>query len=349
MVAILALFLNNMDNIYRLAFSKSHDIIILADCDRLIIEVNPAAVKNLGYSEDEFLNMDLAQLFFDKKEADKLLEDMCVKDLVVHQEFSFVDKDGKSFPALVNADQIDDENGTFMVVAQNISVFKQQKEAEQDKKEMIVIGTMSQKIAHEIKNPLNNVLLGLNQLRASQVNLNEDGEFYIDFLERNGLRINELLDKLINPLNLFNMKREKVQLNELVNEAVKYTWEKFKKLNIAVKMDLSAHPIHRDLDPKKMIIAINNILVNSMEAINEDGVIYIRTEYKDGKASLVISDNGHGIPRENMKKIFQPYFTTKPKGMGLGLANTEQILNAHNIEMDIQSEVGKGSTFTLYF
>ena len=86
-----------------------------------------------------------------------------------------------------------------------------------------------------------------------------------------------------------------------------------------------------------------------MEAINEDGVIYIRTEYKDGKASLVISDNGHGIPRENMKKIFQPYFTTKPKGMGLGLANTEQILNAHNIEMDIQSEVGKGSTFTLYF
>lgn len=338
-----------MDNIYKLAFSKSHDIIILADCNRLIIEVNPAAVRDLGYSEDEFLKMDLAQLFSDKREAHKLLEDMCVKDLVVHQEFSFVDKGGKSFPVLVNADQIDDEKGTFMVVAQNISLFKQQKEAEQVKKEMILIGTMSQKIAHEIKNPLNNVLLGLNQLRSSQTNLDEDGEFYMNFLERNGLRINELLDKLINPLNLFNMKREKVLLNELVSEAIKHIAEDFQKLNISLKMDLSALPIHRELDPKKMIMAINNILVNSMESIKEDGVVYVRTDYKDGKASLMISDNGDGISRNDMKKIFQPYFTTKPKGMGLGLANTEQILNAHNIEMDIQSEVGKGSTFTLYF
>ena len=338
-----------MDNIYRLAFLKSHDIIILADCDRLIIEVNPAAVKNLGYSEDEFLEMDLAQLFFDKREAEKLQEDMCLEDLVIYREFSFVNKAGKGFPVLVNAGQIDDEEGTFMVVAQNISLFKQQKEAEQVKKEMILVGTMSQKIAHEIKNPLNNVLLGLNQLRASQVNLGEDGMFLMDFLERNGLRINELLDKLINPLNLFNMKKEKVLLNELVDDAVKHIREGFRKLNISLKMDLSAQPIHSDLDPEKMIMAINNILVNSMESIKEDGVVYIRTEYKDGKASLMISDNGDGIPRENMKKIFQPYFTTKPKGMGLGLANTEQILNAHNIEMDIQSEVGKGSTFTLYF
>ena len=338
-----------MNDIYKLVFSESHDIIILADCDRHIIEVNPAAVKNFDYAEEEFSNLDLGQLFFDPREADRILEDMCVKDLVVHQEFTFVDKAGERFAALVSAGQIDDKKGTFMVIAQNISVFKKQSDAEQVKKEMILVGTMSQKIAHEIKNPLNNLLLGLNQLKASQGDLNEDSEFYMDFLERNGLRINELLDKLIDPANLFNMKKEKVQLNELVNEAVKYTGEEFKKLNISLKMDLSAQPIHRDLDPKQMVMAINNLLLNSMESIKEDGVVYIRTEYKDGKASLMISDNGYGIPRENMMKIFQPYFTTKPKGMGLGLANTEQILNAHNIEMDIQSEVGKGSTFTLYF
>src|SRR5690554_1894083 len=132
-------FLDNMNDIYKLAFSKSHDIIILADCDRRITEVNPAAVRNLGYSEDEFFKMDLAQLFLNKKEAEKLLEDMCVEDLVVHQEFSFVDKGGKMFPVLVNAGQIDDEKGTFMVVAQNISVFKKKRDAEQVKKDMIMI------------------------------------------------------------------------------------------------------------------------------------------------------------------------------------------------------------------
>lgn len=337
-------------NIYSLAFSRSHDIIIIAGCDHQIIEVNPAAIKNFGYSNEEFLQMDLSQLCFEQKDGIKFLRDICKRDHVVHWEYFFKNKKREAFPVLLNADQIDDESGTFMVVAQNITELNQEKEALQTKKEMLLLGKMSQTIAHEIRNPLNNILLGLNQFRYILPNENEEVTFYLNYLEKNGLRINGLINKLLGPTSLFEMKKKNLNLNDLVNEAVKISADKMKISNIILNLDLSDQPLIFELDKEKMLMALNNLIINAIESLTEDeGVIYIRTGYKDEKASLMISDNGHGISDEDLKKIYQPFFTTKSFGMGLGLINTEQILTAHGIQMEVQSEVDKGSTFTLYF
>lgn len=337
-------------NIYSLAFSRSHDIIIIADCDHQILEVNPAANKNFGYSNEEFLQMDLSQLFYEPKDGHKFLKDICKKDHVVHWEYFFKKKEGEMLPVLLNADQIDDENGTFMVVAQNLSQLNQEKESQQKKKEMLLLGKMSQTIAHEIRNPLNNVLLGVNQFRSILPEDNEEVDFYLNYLEKNGLRINELINKLLGPTSLFEMKKTNLNLNDLVSEAVKSSSDKMKVSNIILNLDLTDQPLFFEMDKEKMLMALNNLIINAIEALTEDeGVIYIRTGIKDERVSLMISDNGHGISEEDMKKIYQPFFTTKSFGMGLGLINTEQILSAHGIQMEVQSEVGKGSTFTLHF
>lgn len=336
--------------IYSLAFSRSHDTIIIADCDHQIIEVNPAAIKTLGYSKEEFFKMDLSDLFYEEKEGIKFLKNICKKDHVIHWEFELKKKDAKAFLVLLSADKIDDESGIFMVVAQNITKLQEEKEAQQTKKEMMLLGKMSQTIAHEIRNPLNNILLGLNQFRTILSDDNEEVTFYMNYLEKNGHRINELINKLLGPTSLFEMKKEKSDINELIEEAVKVSADKIRISNITLKLDLFDQPLLFELDKEKMLMALNNLIINAIESVTEDeGVIYIRTGTKNEKTSVVISDNGHGISEEEMKKIFQPFFTTKSYGMGLGLINTEQILTAHGIEMVVQSEVGKGSTFTLHF
>jgi PAS domain S-box-containing protein len=337
-------------NIYSLAFSRSHDAIIIADCEHKIIEVNPSAIKTLGYSKDEFLAMDLRQLFLEKIDGDNFIKNICKKDHVVHWEFLLKHKNGQFISTLLNADKIDDESGIFMVVAQNISKFKEEKEAQQTRKEMMLLGKMSQTVAHEIRNPLNNILLGLNQFRSILQEEDEEVAFYLDYLEKNGQRINELINKLLGPTSLFKMKKEIIDINHLVEEAVKVSSDKIKISNIVLKLDLSEHPLLFDLDKEKMLMALNNLIINAIESVTEDeGVIYIRTGNSETRTSLLISDNGHGISEEDMKKIYQPFFTTKSYGMGLGLVNTEQILSAHGIEMEVQSEVGKGTTFTLSF
>src|SRR5690554_839734 len=106
-------------NIYSLAFSKSHDIILLADCDHRITECNPTAVQALGYSEEELLKMNLSQLFTDTKDGLKFVKDICKEGYIVHKEYQLKKKDAGSFPVLINADKIDEETGTFMVVAKD--------------------------------------------------------------------------------------------------------------------------------------------------------------------------------------------------------------------------------------
>src|SRR5690606_13397805 len=118
---------------------------------------------------------------------------------------------------------------------------------------------------------------------------------------------------------------------------------KISRSNIILNLDLSDQPMPFALDKEKILMALDNLIVNAIESVpEEDGIIYIRTGEKKGKSALVISDNGSGIPSTDIKNIYDPYFSTKSNKRGLGLTNTEQILNAHEVEMEIQSELGKG-------
>jgi PAS domain S-box-containing protein len=338
-------------NIYSLAFMRAHDIILIADCNNKIIDANPAACDAFGYSKEVLLTMDISQVFFDQKVGHQFLKDICKTNLMVElREYEFRTKDATPFPVLVNADKLDEEAEVLMVVAKDVTSYKKQKENHFTKKEMMVIGKMAQNVAHDLKNPLNNIFLGLHQFRSILPEDNEEVLFYLNFLEKNSRRLNDLISSSLSPEAILQLRKEQLDLNELVNEAAKNAEDKIQMSNIILNLDLADQPFHFDLDREKMLMALDNLIVNAIESVQEDdGIIYIKTGQKNGKAALVISDNGHGIPASDLKNIYDPYFSTKSKKMGLGLTNTEQILNAHEVEMEVQSEIGKGSTFTLYF
>lgn len=338
-------------DIYSLAFKRSHDIILIADCDHNIIDSNPAASHILGFSKDSLLKMHLRDVFADPIDGDQFLKNICKSNVMVNRvEYDFATQAGDAIPVLLNADKIDNETDTFMMVAKDVSHYKKEKENHFTQREMVTLGKMAQTVAHDLKNPLNNIFLSLHQFRTVLPEDNEDVSFYLNFLEKNSRRLNELINSSLSMEAVFKLHKEQHDLNELVNEAANNAKEKINRSAIMLHVDLADQPIHYSLDKEKMLMALDNLIVNAIESVPEDdGIIYIKTGRKEGKAAVVISDNGGGIPQADLKHVYDPYFSTKSQKRGLGLTNTEQILNAHEVEMEIKSEVGKGSTFTLYF
>jgi signal transduction histidine kinase len=102
------------------------------------------------------------------------------------------------------------------------------------------------------------------------------------------------------------------------------------------------------VDVSKMNIAFLNIFVNAIEAMKTGGVLTIETLVKNNRCVIKISDNGNGMSKEQMGRLFEPYFTTKEKGNGLGLANTQNIILAHNGNISAESKLGEGTTFSIF-
>jgi signal transduction histidine kinase len=103
------------------------------------------------------------------------------------------------------------------------------------------------------------------------------------------------------------------------------------------------------VDPEKIKIAFLNIIVNAIEAMNDEGVLHITTQTKNGKCVTIIRDNGKGMTKADVGRLFEPYFTTKEKGTGLGLTNTQNIILSHNASITVESEIEKGTAFTITF
>ena len=338
------------ENIYRLAYMRSHDIIFIADCDHNIIHANPVACQTLGFSKEALVSMHLSQVFSDQSVGNQFLKDICKANSMISKEYEFITEAGRPVPVLLNADKIDEETDTFMMVAKDVSDYKREKESHFTKKEMVTLGKMAQNMAHDLKNPLNNIFLGLHQFRSILPEDDEEVTFYLNFLEKNSRRLNDLITESLSLEAILKLHKEQHDINELVNEAANNAKERIAMSNIILNLDLSDQPMPYTLDKEKMLMALDNLIVNAIESVPEnDGIIYIKTGEKRGKTALVISDNGSGIAPTDIKNVYDPYFSTKSNKRGLGLTNTEQILNAHEVEMEIQSEVGKGSTFTLYF
>ncbi len=103
------------------------------------------------------------------------------------------------------------------------------------------------------------------------------------------------------------------------------------------------------VDQEKIQIAFLNIIVNAIEAMDEHGTLHIKTQTKNNRCIAIISDTGKGMTKADVGRLFEPYFTTKEKGTGLGLTNTQNIILSHNANISAESKPGKGTSFTISF
>lgn len=207
-------------------------------------------------------------------------------------------------------------------------------------------GKFARTIAHEIRNPLTNINLAVEELKST-FNSESDESIYIDILFRNSNRINQLISELLNTARTGEYEFTEITINEAIEDSLKLAEDRIKLKNIRIERSYS-EPCPLLIDKDKMIIALLNIFINAIEAMGDhDGLLSIKTRHEADKCIVEISDNGYGITKENLKKMFEPYFSSKPKGIGLGLTSTQQIIFNHHGTIKVESEVNKGTTFTV--
>lgn len=211
-----------------------------------------------------------------------------------------------------------------------------------------VTGRIARTIAHEVRNPLTNINLSIEQLR-SEVPESETTNLFFDMVVRNSERINHLVSDLLNTTRVADLNFVKTSINDVLDGSINFASDRIELKQIKVAKNYDPEICDVFVDIQKIEVAFLNIIVNAIEAMEDNGVLTVSTQSKNNKCVVRISDNGKGMTKAQMGRLFEPYSTTKEKGNGLGLANSQNIILGHNGSISAESEPGVGTTFTISF
>jgi two-component system, NtrC family, sensor kinase len=210
------------------------------------------------------------------------------------------------------------------------------------------LGRMAAGIAHEINNPLSGILLyGTNlKKKAPENSPLKEG---LDIIVQETIRCRSIIQDLLEFARSREPRKAEANLNAIIERALSLLENEFRLKQITVHRDLLAGMPDTLVDANQMQQVIINLLVNAEEAISGSGVITVRTSrtLENNRMVIEIEDNGCGIPAENQSKIFEPFFSTKSKGTGLGLAVSYGIVRNHQGDMQVFSEPGEGTRFVI--
>ena len=208
---------------------------------------------------------------------------------------------------------------------------------------------ISRTVAHEVRNPLTNVHLALEQLSEELTVDRENAQPLLDIVERNSKRIGQLVTEMLESSRKRELNLVPCVVHDLLNTAMKRVADRLELRNMRgeVVTDKGANAVL--VDPELIVLAITNISVNAIEAMEPGaGVLHMITRTEEAGVVIELRDNGKGIPPENISKLFEAFYTGRAGGMGLGLTAARSIFNAHGILLEVESEVGKGTVFRLH-
>lgn len=212
---------------------------------------------------------------------------------------------------------------------------------------LATVGKLAAGVAHEIRNPLSSI-------KGFSTCIKETPENFSQSIQISNLIINEVerLDKVVGQLLDFarpvNLIREKVEISSLLNETIRLIEREAEEKNISIKKFFE-DGITVNIDRDKIKQVFLNILYNSLEALTGSGEINIELKNEEGRPLIKFTDTGPGIPEEAMPHIFDPYFTTKSTGTGIGLAISRNIIQAHNGKIYAESSNNSSTTFYIEF
>lgn len=209
------------------------------------------------------------------------------------------------------------------------------------------LGQLSSGVAHEIRNPLNFIALAVDHLDAVTSGKSPEGETekrqVIARIKEEIARLNELVTNFILYGRPPELHRAPVRIPELVDGVLRMAEGRLRAQTISFRTEFrDAGEVFADPDQLRRVLV--NLVGNAADAMPNGGTLTVSAGARDdGKYSVVVEDSGDGIPPEDREKIFEPYFTTKPSGLGLGLVLTKKIVDAHGGEIRVEAAHGKGT------
>jgi two-component system, sporulation sensor kinase E len=206
-------------------------------------------------------------------------------------------------------------------------------------------------VAHEIGNPLNSLHIHLQLMERSVQELHGEAKAElqesIDIARSEVNRLDSIVTQFLRAIRPSRPQPRPESLNTIIEEAVRFFTPEIQDRDITVKQELRSDLPLLQLDRDQMKQAFYNVIKNSLEAMKRHGTLHIRTDMDDTNVIVSFADTGSGMSAGNLSRVFEPYFTTKPSGTGLGLLIVRRIVREHGGELSIESNEGEGLTLTI--
>lgn len=330
-------------------FGQLKDAVLLKWPKGLIFYNNNTALDLLGYTESEILRLCSQDLFAVPAQHAMYIQALEEKGLVENLEVWLVRKSGERVLCSLHASKQNDSEGYgyYLLVIQDITA---RKKVERDKllaEKSASTARLVRTLAHEVRNPLTNIHLSLDQLEADLQD--DDQRLFADIIRRNSKRINVLITELLNSFKPQETILRRISIHDLLEQTLSEAEDRLSLKKIRLIKNYGEDCLLL-LDEPKIKIALLNLIINAIEAMEEGrGELTISTYLGGASCYVEVQDNGSGISPENINRLFEPYFTSKMNGLGLGLAATLTILQSHRATVEVESEEGKGTAFTVTF
>ena len=220
---------------------------------------------------------------------------------------------------------------------------------------LAALGTMAAGIAHEIRNPLGGIR-GASQLLAREMNENEKLKDFLDVIVREVDRLDQTVEQLLDLARPMKADTTPIKAEEIIDRSLAVLKAEIDTREICIRKSIPSQLRQIQADEDQLTQVFLNLFLNALQAMSKGGTLEIAAREDTGSAGtgtpsvvIEISDTGHGMSRQTLEHLFMPFYTDRENGTGLGLAITHKIVEEHGGTIDVVSEEGKGTTFTLSF
>jgi PAS domain S-box-containing protein len=334
---------------YRALINGMRDTVWVIDFDGKFVDTNSAATEVLGYSREEFLSMGPTDIDsnLDAETIENLIKEMPSDKLQVF-ETTHTTKDGKPIPVEIQSSIVNYHGeDAILSIGRDITDRKQVEKERLKLRKLESVGVLAGGIAHDF----NNLLTGLfGNIEMAKMSLSADHKSY-GFLESAGQSM-ESATNLTNQLLTFarggDPTKETLSITKVLTESAQFS---LRGSNAKLQTNIAPDLWTVEADKGQLSQVISNLVINAQQAMPGGGTIMLSADNietsKSRHVQITVHDEGVGIAPQYLDEIFDPYFTTKQKGSGLGLAVTHSIIHKHNGTITVDSTINQGTTFTI--
>lgn len=318
----------------------------------LVEDANMAGAQMLGYRPEDIIGLPYQDVLVgDDSLSDHLLQALAKHSATAEAEGALHRRNGEAFPVKVRTHSMPETEGGCAVVLHDLSTARAEQTHREHVDHMAYVGSSAQAFAHEVRGPLNNIAIGVQYL-AARLPENDPLQSAVEKILAETGRLSDLMNNMLAWAKPIDPKPEPLDVSALLQRLMTRWNTKLQQRHIQPILKLLASGPLVLADSQLLERVFINLIENAIQAMPPGGQLTVQVQVLErgpqGQlAEIRIMDTGPGIPEENRRRIFDPYFTTKADGSGLGLAICKRILTVHRGAIDVESYLGVGTIFKI--